>query len=108
MAANRVQLHILSYDISMDPARLVRVHRTVRRWGVPMQYSVFLIPAKPADMRALLDELQDIIDPRLDDIRVYPLPSTIDIVQLGRSADVDVASLFANALTASAEQPFVV
>jgi CRISPR-associated protein Cas2 len=86
MAKNRTQLHVLAYDISMDPKRLVQVHRTVRKWGVPLQYSVFLIPATPARIQGLLAELESIVDPRLDDVRVYPLPAKVDIVQLGRGS----------------------
>ena len=93
MAANRPQLHVLAYDISMDPRRLVQVHRTVRRWGFPLQYSVFLIPATPSKMRTLLAELDSIIDKRLDDIRVYPLPAKVDIVQLGRGSSDDPAGI---------------
>lgn len=93
MAANRPQFHVLAYDISMDPRRLVQVHRTVRRWGFPLQYSVFLIPATPTKMRTLLAELEAIIDPRLDDIRVYPLPASVDIVQLGRGTGTDPAGI---------------
>jgi CRISPR-associated protein Cas2 len=93
MAANRPQLHLLAYDISMDPRRLVQVHKTVRRWGIPLQYSVFLIPAAPSQIRALLAELETIIDRGRDDIRVYPLPSKVDIVQLGRGAATDPAGI---------------
>jgi CRISPR-associated protein Cas2 len=94
MAANHTQLHVLAYDISMDPGRLARVHREVRKWGFPLQYSVFLIPGKPSQIRELLSELESIIDPRLDDIRVYPLPANVDIVQLGRGSGVDGMDLF--------------
>lgn len=93
MAANRPQLHVLAYDISMDPRRLVQVHRIVRRWGFPLQYSVFLIPATPSKMRTLLAELDSIIDKRLDDIRVYPLPAKVDIVQLGRGSGTDPSGI---------------
>jgi CRISPR-associated protein Cas2 len=86
MAINRPQLHLLAYDISMDPKRLVRVHRTVREWGIPLQYSVFLIPATPVRLRGLLEELESVIDPKLDDIRIYPLPAKVDIVHLGRGS----------------------
>lgn len=96
MAKNRTQLHVLAYDISMDPKRLVEVHRTVRRWGIPLQYSVFLVPATPAKIDALLAELDAIIDPKLDDIRVYPLPSQVDIVQLGRGTGEAGFDLFAS------------
>lgn len=86
MPSNRRQLHVLAYDISTDPRRLVRVHRTARRWGIPLQYSVFLIPATPAQIESLLRELDGIIDATVDDIRVYPLPTKVDIVQLGRGS----------------------
>ncbi len=95
MPIHRTQLHVLAYDISMDPARLVQVHRIVRKWGFPLQYSVFLIPATPAQIRVLLAELETTIDPRRDDIRVYPLPTTVDIVQLGRGSGDDGLNLFA-------------
>lgn len=61
--------------------------------GFPLQYSVFLIPATPSKLRTLLAELEAIIDPRLDDIRVYPLPATVDIVQLGRGTGTDPAGI---------------
>jgi CRISPR-associated protein Cas2 len=38
MAINKPQTFLLAYDIA-DPERLVRVHRTCRHWGVPIQYS---------------------------------------------------------------------
>lgn len=94
MAANRTQLHILAYDISMDPDRLVLVHRRVRKWGIPLQYSVFLIRAKPARIQALIGELEAIIDPRCDDIRIYPLPADLDIVQIGRGSSDAGLDLF--------------
>lgn len=107
MAANRTQLHVLAYDISMDPQRLVRVHRLVRKWGFPLQYSVFLIPAKPSRIRELLSELEAVIDPKLDDIRVYPLPATVDIVQLGRGSGLDT-DLFATDSSSLPVQTLVV
>ncbi|WP_295455497.1 CRISPR-associated endonuclease Cas2 [uncultured Thiodictyon sp.] len=95
MPKNRIQLHVLAYDISMDPKRLVEVHRTVRQYGIPLQYSVFLIPGTPARITELLGELESIIDPKRDDIRVYPLPAAVDIVQIGRGADDTGLDLFA-------------
>jgi CRISPR-associated protein Cas2 len=83
MAAGKSILHLLAYDIA-DPRRLVRVHRTVRNVGVPLQYSVFLVPGTAAEIDRLLVEIDDIIDPRQDDIRVYPLPQKPDVVHYGR------------------------
>lgn len=76
MAINQPRLLLLAYDIA-DPARLQRVHRTVRDAGLPLQYSVFLILANSHELDALLQELASIIEPRADDIRVYPLPSRL-------------------------------
>jgi CRISPR-associated protein Cas2 len=83
MAANQPRLHLLAYDIA-DPKRLNQVHRTVRRHGLPLQYSVFIVPATAARIEGLLAELADIIEPAEDDIRVYPLPKNPDIVHYGR------------------------
>lgn len=90
MPIHRTQLHILAYDISMDPRRLLKVHRIARKWGFPLQYSVFLIPATPVQIDKLLTELDGIINPKRDDIRIYPLPTNIDIVQIGRGSGLDL------------------
>lgn len=83
MAFNEIKLFLLAYDIA-DPDRLVRVHRTVRRQGIPLQYSVFLVPVTSAGLDALLGDLKSIIDERWDDIRVYRLPSQLDVEHYGR------------------------
>ena len=83
MPIHQSQLHILSYDIS-EPKRLRRVHRRVRESGVPLQYSVFLVEASRSDLESLLADLDDIIDPVEDDIRVYPLPTRLEVHRYGR------------------------
>lgn len=98
MPIHRPQLFLLAYDIA-DPVRLREVHHTVRRWGVPLQYSVFLVPTSPAGIDGLLGELAGIIDTRADDVRVYPLPSRLDVVTLGRQLLPDGVSLVGAAPT---------
>jgi CRISPR-associated protein Cas2 len=83
MALHQPRLHLLAYDIA-DPARLTRVHRTVRAYGLPLQYSVFIVPGTTPTLDTLLAELAGIIDPAKDDIRVYPLPRKPDIEHYGR------------------------
>jgi CRISPR-associated protein Cas2 len=83
MAANKPRLHLLAYDIA-DPRRLVRVHRAVRAFGMPLQYSVFIVPGTAATIDALVAELNGIIEPSEDDIRIYPLPAKPDITHYGR------------------------
>jgi CRISPR-associated protein Cas2 len=83
MPLNKPRLFLLAYDIA-DPKRLVRVHRACRQWGVPVQYSVFLVPLTHARIGELFTELEALIDKDLDDIRLYPLPARPEIVALGR------------------------
>lgn len=64
---------LLCYDIR-DKRRLGRVFRHLKKQGVPVQYSVFLVNASANRMRRLLGELALLIDPRADDIRAYGLP----------------------------------
>ena len=83
MAANQRRPYLLAYDIA-DPARLTRVHRTVRDVGMALQYSVFLVVGTSRDLDQLLAALDRIIKPSCDDIRVYPLPMRFDAEQYGR------------------------
>ena len=85
MAQNAPKLHLLAYDIA-DPTRLQRVHRAVRQVGLPLQYSVFLVPAPTQELDALLSELHGLIVDAEDDIRVYPLPSRLEAERLGRQS----------------------
>ena len=41
---------------------------------MPLQYSVFLFSGTPGQLQSCLTHLAQIIDPRHDDIRAYPLP----------------------------------
>lgn len=83
MPQNTPKLHLLAYDIA-DPVRLQRVHRAVRQIGLPLQYSVFLVPARAAELDALLRELHALIVDAEDDIRVYPLPARLEAERFGR------------------------
>ena len=65
---------LLAYYIA-DKRRLGRVHRLIKKHGVPLQYSVFMVPATDAEMDALLAHMATLIDARADDVRAYRLPS---------------------------------
>lgn len=53
--------YIVSYDIC-DPRRLRLVHRTVRGFGEPLQYSVFQCDLSPSERILLIEALAPIIN----------------------------------------------
>ncbi|NKN34646.1 CRISPR-associated endonuclease Cas2 [Marichromatium bheemlicum] len=81
----RKKLFLLAYDIA-DDGRRNRVHREATDLGVALQYSVFLIPATVAEIDRFLSVIDGIIDARADDIRVYPLPSRLEVWRYGRQS----------------------
>lgn len=83
MAVNEVRDWIVAYDIC-DERRLVRVHRYMVKHAVPLQRSVFQARMSTLELLLLREELAELIDPKQDDIRMYPLPARMDIVRLGR------------------------
>ena len=64
---------IICYDICC-PRRLGRIHRYLKRVACPLQYSVFLFAGTAPQLERCLARLSQIMDPREDDIRAYPLP----------------------------------
>ena len=81
MAAAHARL--ICYDIA-DPKRLTRVHRFMMNLGVPLQYSVFTALLSLREQQRLMLDLAALIDPREDDIRLYPLPDRIIPITLGQ------------------------
>jgi len=65
---------LICYDIC-NPARLARIHRKLKSWAVPIQYSVFLYSGDPRTLSEHLKILEQMIDPKEDDLRCYPLPA---------------------------------
>ena len=83
MALNQPLRYLIAYDIR-QPKRLIRVHRYLRRQGLPVQYSVFTAQLTQRKLARVMDGLQAIIDSRVDDVRIYPLPTRLDASLLGR------------------------
>lgn len=82
MALKAPKLWLIAYDIR-DPRRLVRVHRYLRDYATPIQYSVFLYRATSARIPHLLRGLERHIEPLEDDVRAYPLPATLEYHTIG-------------------------
>jgi CRISPR-associated protein Cas2 len=73
---------LVCYDIA-EPRRLARVWRAVREFGVPLQYSVFWARLDKIGLGEMLGAIASRIDPRRDDVRLYPLPENVQITGLG-------------------------
>lgn len=74
---------IVTYDIH-DPRCGVKVHRLLAGWGLPLQYSVFVVPASAAELQQLMQALDELIDPVTDDVRAYRWPEQAEVHLLGR------------------------
>ncbi|MDR3515414.1 MAG: CRISPR-associated endonuclease Cas2 [Azospirillaceae bacterium] len=68
-------LYLISYDIA-DPKRLVRLHRRLKNLATPIQYSVFLGRLTDNQLCHCVTMIEATINPRVDDVRIYPLPET--------------------------------
>ncbi|MCY4175088.1 MAG: CRISPR-associated endonuclease Cas2 [Acidimicrobiaceae bacterium] len=59
MAAGRTR-YLVSYDIS-DAKRLRQVHKIIKNFGWPMQYSVFICDLDPVELLLLKQDVGEII-----------------------------------------------
>lgn len=75
---------LVTYDIA-DPRRLARLFKFLKKQGVPVQYSVFLVEASAAKMGNLIVQIAKIVDKDEDDVRAYRLPERTWKVTLGGS-----------------------
>ena len=83
MPSSRKTNWLICYDIA-NPGRLQRVHRIVRRFAATCQYSIYCKTATRREIVKLLDDLEPVIDPRRDDVRVYPLWPAGSHLEAGR------------------------
>jgi len=93
MADSENGLYLIAYDIA-DPRRLSRVHRTLKKQGLPVQYSVFTVVLKRKALLRFLESINQLIMPAEDDVRFYRLPEHIDIKALGRQYFPEDVMLF--------------
>ena len=60
MADSDNGLYLIAYDIA-NPKRLSRVHKTLKKQGLPVQYSVFTVVMKRKALLRLLESLNALI-----------------------------------------------
>jgi len=61
---------LVVYDISSDKRR-TRLHKRLKDFGTPVQYSVFECLLKPQDFGKMKTAVRKILKPRLDHVRYY-------------------------------------
>lgn len=83
MALNAPRAWIICYDIA-NKKRLVRLHRFVKKFAQPVQYSVFYYEGSSAQLARRMQDIAKHIDPRDDDVRAYPIPHPAQVDTLGR------------------------
>ena len=83
MSTHQIKTWLVAYDIRA-PRRLRRVHRYLRKLGLPAQYSAFTVEADDVQIADHLARLEHLIDTRADDLRAYHLPASCPVWRLGR------------------------
>ncbi len=76
--------YLIGYDIS-DPKRLQKIHRKMRKFATPLQYSIFLLEGTNIHLDKCLAEVLKILHKTQDDLRVYPISPNLSFFQLGKS-----------------------
>ncbi|SJM95769.1 CRISPR-associated endoribonuclease Cas2 [Crenothrix polyspora] len=98
MADQQAGLYMIAYDIA-NPKRLVRIHRYLKKQGLPLQYSVFTLVIKRKALLRLLQGLDKLMNKREDDIRCYRLFSQTSAETLGRQMFPKDVMLFSHGMS---------
>lgn len=88
MPINKPREIIISYDIA-NPKRLQRIHRILKKIAIPLQYSVFYTRMSDRQREKLIVLLQHKINPKQDDIRIYPLSRNYLALYIGQSPFIE-------------------
>jgi len=82
MADKDTSYYVVAYDIT-EPKCLIKINKILKSYGISMQYSVFLVPLNKKLCIQLMSELDEFLNKKNDDIRIYPLPAKPDMILLG-------------------------
>ena len=83
------QRYLIMYDIS-DSHRAGKARRLIRSFAVGCQKSVFDCLIRPEELRDLIRELEDVIDPHEDRVQIFSIDPKLKLTAVGpnsRSAD---------------------
>ncbi len=77
--------YVIGYDVR-DRKRLIRVHRRMTHYAVPIEYSIFVFYGTDHACQVCLDDVLRLMDLRVDDFRCYRLPFSGQEHRIGRPA----------------------
>lgn len=77
--------YLICYDIR-QPRRLQKVHNYLKKIGLPIQYSIFILDGDNKTKVNSLLYLHKLIDRRVDDLRCYVLSDNLFQCRIGCSA----------------------
>ncbi|OQK17981.1 hypothetical protein AU255_09025 [Methyloprofundus sedimenti] len=80
--SNHFIKYLVCYDIC-DVSRLRRVHRLIRDWGIPIQFSIFELELSACQLDHLMAELKGIINLDEDKVMFYRLSPQQERICLG-------------------------
>ena len=85
--------YIICYDIT-NPRRLGRIHRTLKQYAVPLQYSVFLFTGSAAQLAQCLARLQAMVPPVGGGGFAMSMPPSLDLIdQLEAAAREEIETM---------------
>jgi len=74
--------YLVCYDIC-NAKRLRRVHRLIRDWGIPIQFSIFEVEVNSGQFKQLTEKLSNLINQMEDKVMFYRLNPEQDRICLG-------------------------
>jgi CRISPR-associated protein Cas2 len=77
---------LVAYDIC-DPKRLQRIGRYMSKIALRIQLSVYLVDSSVISVEQVVSDLEEIIDPGQDDVRLYRLTARSKMWGLGQQFD---------------------
>jgi|YNPBryunderm2012_1023409.scaffolds.fasta_scaffold15456_2 CRISPR-associated protein Cas2 len=80
-------VYLISYDIK-DERRLNRVHRYLKGRGIHLQKSVFYCLLSQEEIKKVRQGIEELIEEREDDVRIYPLLVEFETIAMGQGEKV--------------------
>lgn len=81
------QWHILTYDVR-DNKRLQQLHRYLKKQGVALQRSVFLLHGTALEVAEILNGVRERVHLRKDSVHLYPVQSLASLWAVGQQGSV--------------------